>query len=392
MLVGIALRAPTASFSGTSVHDFNHFIYPHPGAYSDVASLYFRHHLDTHPAPYFDYDLEYPVLIGAFIWVVGFIHSSVTAYLIASAVVLFACGLVTVLLLGKLPGARPWGLALAPALALYVVLNWDLVAIVLTIGAVLLFHRNRDGWAGLLLALAVWTKFFPLLALPLLLLIRIREGRQRQVAILAGVFVLVTVALNAPVAFHFAHGGGLAVRKSWEYFFTFNSDRPAASNLWTLGAGRLSNLTTHQINDLSAGLVVAGLVAIGALLWRAVPRVGIRALAPALLATLAWFFFLNKVYSPQYGLWIVVMLALAGAPIRLIAGFAAVDLVYFLTAFGKLAGNTLAVNQINHAVAVRELMILVIVGWAVWRLVVDGNEAPKGVVTSRGSPATSAPT
>jgi glycosyl transferase family 87 len=321
---------------------------------------------------------------------------------------------VTVLLLGKLPGARPWVLALAPALALYVVLNWDLVAIALTIGALLLFHRNRDGWAGLLLALAVWTKFFPVLALPLLLLMRIREGRRREAALLAGVFVLVGIALNAPVAFQVsAHGGGLGVRQSWEYFFTFNRDRPPEINLWTLGGGvhhaahwtlhqrtvqqlvqgaRPSNLTAPQINELSAGLVVAGLVAIGALLWRAVPQVGIQALAPALLATLAWFFFLNKVYSPQYGLWIVVMLALAGAPIRLIAGFFAVDLVWFLATFGTLAANTLAVQQIYHAADLRELMILVVIGWAVRRLVVGENEMPKGVVSSRGSSATTGPT
>jgi len=38
-----------------------------------------------------------------------------------------------------------------------------------------------------------------------------------------------------------------------------------------------------------------------------------------LLALVAWFFFINKVYSPQYGVWVVVLLALTAAPLSLAA-------------------------------------------------------------------------
>ena len=44
------------------------------GEYSNIVHLYRRDGLGSHPLPYIEYPLEYPVLIGAFEWLIGFVH------------------------------------------------------------------------------------------------------------------------------------------------------------------------------------------------------------------------------------------------------------------------------------------------------------------------------
>src|SRR5437660_5954984 len=94
MAVGLLLRLPVfLDYHGPATQDaFNAFVYRHPGAYSDIASLYFRDHLWHHPLPYLDYRFEYPVLTGAFVALASLVHTSVGAYLLVSAVPLVGCG------------------------------------------------------------------------------------------------------------------------------------------------------------------------------------------------------------------------------------------------------------------------------------------------------------
>ena len=177
---GVLLRLPVFTYGGEHAQDaFNRYIFQHPGSYSDIASLYFRDHLWLHPAPYFDYRFEYPVVTGGFVWLLSALGSSVTSYTLASGAALAALGLAAVVLVHAYEGSRVWILAAAPVLGLDVLLNWDLLAIALTAAALLAYQRSRDGWGGGLLALAVWAKLFPLLLLPLIALARGREGRWR---------------------------------------------------------------------------------------------------------------------------------------------------------------------------------------------------------------------
>src|SRR5205807_3550120 len=119
------------------------------------------------------------------------------------------CGLVTVWLVHSYEGSKVWVLAAAPVLGLDAVLNWDLLAIALTVAALLLYQRGRDGWAGGLLSLAVWAKLFPLLLLPLIVLARAREREWPSLRRGLLSFALVSAAVNLPVAVqHGASGGG----------------------------------------------------------------------------------------------------------------------------------------------------------------------------------------
>ena len=95
-----------------------------------------------------------------------------------------------------------------------------------------------------------------------------------------------------------------------------------------------------------------------------------RLVAPAFLALLAWFVFINRVYSPQFGLWVVVLLAVAGAPLWLAIAFVVVDTAFYLVVFFGFAAGTHAyfIDITRPATGVRELVLLASVAWGVQRL------------------------
>jgi uncharacterized membrane protein len=364
MAVGLLLRLPVLDYHGADTQDaFNAFVYRHPGAYSDIA-LYFRDHLWHHPLPYLDYRFEYPVLTGAFVALASLVHTSVGAYLLVSAVPLVACGAAILWLLARFRGANPWLLALSPALALYVVLNWDLLALAATVGAVVLYARDRDLPATGLLSLGVWLKLFPLLLLPLVLARRLAQRRFRDAAAIVGVFGLIAVAVNLPLA--------LTKRHELTWFLRFNRERSPELSPWNL----LPHVhpATATVNGLSAALTALGIAVLVVVVARARRE---SVLVAALLAAMAWFFLVGKVYSPQYSLWVVVLLALAGAPVSVWAVFAAVDVMFFAASFTSLYLQvhepSESVSFIAHflkpVIGLRELALLVVLGWSVTRLV-----------------------
>jgi hypothetical protein len=371
LIAGVLLRVPVFTYDGAATQRaFNHYIFNHPGSYSDIASLYFRDRLWLHPAPYFDYKFEYPVITGGFVWVVSFIHSSVATYTLASAALLVALGLAAVVLVNEYEGSKVWLLAAAPVLGLDAVLNWDLLAIALTAAALLLYQRDRDGWAGGLLSLAVWAKLFPLLLLPLIVVARVRERRWRSLRNGLLSFGLVSAAVNLPVAIqHAARGGGLVARAGWAYFYTFNERRRDMGGLWWF----FGWLHPHapEVNRLSGVLLALALLAVLAAMLLGARRVPPgRLIAPGFLALLAWFVFINKIYSPQFGLWVVLLLAIAGAPLWLAITFIVVDTVFYWVSFlgFSFGGHWYFPDVIRPATGVRELVLFASVAWGIQHL------------------------
>jgi glycosyl transferase family 87 len=364
MGAGIALRWPVFDYAGPRRQvPFNQYVFDHSwAAYSDIASLFFRDGLWRHPIPYFDYRLEYPVVTGAFVYAVNGLARGATAYFVASAAVLAGLGAATIALIRRVPGSNVWLLAVSPAIVLYSAMNWDWLALLPTVGALILYLRGRDGWAGALLAVATGAKLFPALLLPFALLVAVLERRFRAAAAGAAAFVLVTLAINLPVALQSSGGGGLVIRKGWAWFYKFNVKRPPEISIYHYV--RPSSLGTAGINRVSGIALVVGLIALLVVTARRFRREQSRAvLVPAFATALLVFFFVNKVYSPQYSLWVMALLALRGAPLWLAGAFAAVDLVTTYVGFhqfavhGQPAHHDYITGVLNPAGAVREVAI-----------------------------------
>jgi hypothetical protein len=358
---GFWLRWPNVSFPGPHRQDaYNDYAFDR-FSYSDISSLYYRDNLVEHPAPYVDYRLEYPVGMGALMYLLNWPARTMRDYFLITSALMAASGLAITWLVPRFPRGRSWLVALSPALALYVSLNWDMWGVLLTVVALLLFARGRDAFGSIGLALAIWTKFFPIVMLPLILADRLRDQGWRAASRILLIVAAASAMINAPLL--------IGRPDAWLYFFETNRSRPREVNLWNLFDRW--GVTTATINTWSAILLIALLAVLLLVQWRGSRQAWLLACC----AILSWFFFVNKVYSPQYSLWIVVLLAAVGAPPALAAAWSATDLIYFWSSFvtlGQLrfgdAAHWFYDRTLMPAMLLREGMLLLIVVWCIWAM------------------------
>ena len=282
LLIGYLRLAPGTAHPG----DYHDYAFREV-RYSDVIALYLRDHLERHPQPYLDYALEYPALLGGLSYLLSF-APTLPAYFALTYALLALGALGTVAALGRLPGADAWYFAAAPTLVAYAGLNWDLAAVGCTAAALLAYARGRDRLGTLALVAAVWLKLFPLPILAAVLVARLLQRRFRAAAEIGLVFAVGSAVVNLPLA--------LRDQAGWAYFFAFNSERGAGSGLWLW----LPWLTTAQVNRLTIAALALGGAAMALVAWRGRGAV----LLPLGAGLLLWWLLLNKVYSPQYALWV----------------------------------------------------------------------------------------
>ena len=230
-------------------------------------------------------------------------------YVAVNAVGLAGLTLVAVWLLAgahqKQGPRRPWDAALvaaSPALLLTAWINWDLLALVFVAGALWAWSRDRPVLTGVMIGLGTAVKLYPLFLLGALLVIGIRERRLRDVAA-AALFGLVAWGLaNLP--------GYVSGPSEWAHFWTFNSDRGAdLGSLWLVLEQALDvGFASSTINLWSWGIFGAWCLGVLVIGLRApeTPR-----FAQLGLLILIGFLLVNKVYSPQYVLWLLPLAALA---------------------------------------------------------------------------------
>jgi uncharacterized Zn-binding protein involved in type VI secretion len=284
--------------------------------YTDIYPLYFSEQLSAGKTPYLGHPVEYPVVIGGAMQAAAWLVRPVTdpylrgkAFFEVTLVLLAACAVAAVLatgyLAGKSRGWTGWLVALAPGLVLCSFINWDLIAVALAALGMAAWARRRHILAGVLLGLAVATKFYPLLFFGPLLLLCLRAGRMRAFAVTFGSAVVAWLAVNLPVA--------LAAPTGWARFYQLSASRPADwGSIWYFFETEhwpvLGTTSLGALNLLSLAVFAALCLAI-AVLTLAAPR---RPRVPQLFfLVLAAFLLSNKVWSPQYVLWLVPLAVLA---------------------------------------------------------------------------------
>lgn len=289
-------------------------------AYTDLVALYLQQGLDSHPIPYLQTRLEYPVVVGVAQYLFSFAPGP-QAYFMASSLALALAGLGVVWILHQMDrSARLWVFAATPPLLLYAALNWDLLALFFALLSVCLFQQRRDGWSALALSLGIWTKLFPGALLFWMLLKRAAERDWGGVALITGIVVAVSAVLNLPVY--------LASPSGWLYFFDYQGARPPDDgSLWFYLPG-------WPVQAVNLASLIAGGVGVAAL-GVAEVRAG-RGVEEFGLGSLALLILVSKITSPQYDLWLVPFLALVPAPIWMVGVFVGADLAYFWVSYQTL--------------------------------------------------------
>ncbi|MEU1160736.1 glycosyltransferase family 87 protein [Streptomyces sp. NPDC090075] len=315
--------------------------------YSDIPHLYQGRGFADGLVPYFDKlpgdmdYLEYPVLTGVFMevaaWLTpgsGSIQLQEQVYWFVNAGMLMVCAAVIAVCVVRTHRRRPWDgllVALAPAFALTATINWDLLAVALTAAAMLMWSRSRPLAFGVLLGLATAAKLYPVFLLGPLFLLCWRAGKWREFFVAFGGAAGAWIVVNLPVMI-FAFDG-------WSKFYTFSQERGVDfGSFWLIWAQNTTTPpSTDFVNNAAMILVLLCFVGIAALSLTAPRRPRFAQLAFLVVAA---FILTNKVYSPQYVLWLVPLAVLARPKWRDFLIWQACEVAYFLGIWMYLAYTT----------------------------------------------------
>ena len=373
--------------------------------YSDIGILYSLRGLLEGNTPYLDSGnyqvLEYPVLSGVFIELARVLSVALGApygsglsdqqkvdatltFVDVNTVLLGICLLIAVWAQVRSVPHRPWDammVAASPCVALAALINWDLFAVALTTIGIWCWSRSRPGWAGVFWGLGMAAKLYPVLLLGPLLLLCLRSGRLRAYGLTLVGFVAGWAVVNLPVL--------LLAPQAWLSFWTFNSERGQdLGSIWYVI--KLAGYRIEALNLVAVGLFAVACLGIAALILLAPrrPRVG-----SVFFLVLVAFLLTNKVYSPQYVLWLLPFVVLARPVWRDWLIFTAGELVYFAAIWWHLGGlltpgNDGADRVYWSAVVLRmatQLWIVIMVVRDLWRPGHDvvrrgGHDDPTGGV------------
>ncbi|MDT4902603.1 MAG: hypothetical protein QOH52_619 [Pseudonocardiales bacterium] len=397
LLLGFAQKAPCATGVWDGNKQYTHF------CYSDVVPLWSDERLDVGAVPYRDTAVEYPVLTGAFMWLTADLTRGVHAiesswselvvFGVLTALLLAVCGLVVTAATAQTARGRPWDaaiFALSPLLVFHAFSNWDLLAMAFASAALWAWARRHPVLAGALIGLGTAAKLYPLFLLVAIAILALRTRKFADATWTVVTAGLVWLAINGPVA--------LAYHRGWWEFYKFSIDRPTErSTFWAMGR----TLATASLADSDSpywvppGIAVA-LALFGALL--VVIFLGLKAPVRPRLAQLAFlcvlaFLLTTKVWSPQYSLWLVPLIALARPRWRLTLIWQFSEIAVWMLTLTLLLGISVQAHGISYGWLVLMLVIrdALLIGlaamvvremWHPWLDVVrvDGVDDPGGGV------------
>ena len=331
--------------------------------YSDIPYLYTGRGFAEGLWPYADTDryqaMEYPVGISYLAWVAAKVTQidpsgppvlerhhqepgsmwslpgmteEVNTYFLVTAIILGGFGLLATWFLAGVNPRRPWDalpFVLSPALLMTGLINWDLMAAALVAGALWASARGRPALTGVMVGLGTAAKLYPLFLLGPMLVIAWRRRQMGDFLTTAGAAAATWSVVNLPA--------WLGSPDRWRVFWKFNSDRGAdLGSVWLALSHHGHVFTAQTINHWSWLLFGAVCVLVAVLGLRAprTPR-----LAQLGFLVVAGFLLVNKVYSPQYVLWLLPLAVLARPRWRDLLIWQAGELIYLLAVWTYLGGS-----------------------------------------------------
>ena len=333
-------KAPCRTHPWTDNYQYTH------ACYNDPFPLYGGRGFAAGQTPYTESPLEYPVIIGGMMQaaakaVLVFDEPSrATRFFDVTALFMAVAAVVAAVTTVRLAGRRPFDaalFALAPGLLLAAYNNWDLAAVALVGLGMMAWARRHPALAGIAFGLGTATKLYPLILLVPLAALCLRAGKIRAGAVTLATAVVAWLAVNLPVA--------LRTPEGWRYFYDFSQNRGADwGSIWyvlqTLTGSPLDqNLAAEadpeRLNLAGSALFVVLLAGVVLLILLAprrprVPQVMFLALVAFMLS--------NKVFSPQFVLWVLPLAVLARPRWRAFLMWQATETLAFLAIWYYLIG------------------------------------------------------
>ncbi|ATD72677.1 MULTISPECIES: glycosyltransferase family 87 protein [Gordonia] len=361
--------------------------------YSDVISLYGAERLNIGALPYRDFwfqedsqgqtikrYMEYPVLTGMFmygaaqltrgwVWaeenwgVPGALDVVLFFTIVALGLALF--WLVTIWATALTARTRMWTVwlaALSPLVFVHAFTNFDTIATAAVAVALLAWSRDRPWIAGVAIGVGAAAKLYPALLLVVLGALCLRTGRVREFGAAAAAALAAWLLVNLPILIPYPTG--------WWEFFRFNADRSAdADTIYRILADTLGfTWNIDHLNALSVGLTVLVMVAVAFIGLSAPFRPRVAQLA---FLAVAGFLLVNKVWSPQYSLWLVPLAVLAIPHTRLLLTWMTIDALIWIprmSLFLDAERRWLPDQWFTAAVVLRGVMVIVLCAVVIWQI------------------------
>ncbi|MDR1998913.1 MAG: glycosyltransferase 87 family protein [Frankiaceae bacterium] len=380
LLLGFAQKFPCADGQWNGNKQYTH------ACYSDILPLWFTEGLNDGKVPYRDHPVEYPVLTGGYMWGAAELTrawvlldpsaNQVQAYWTISSAGLALLAMLMVSAVVRTSGYRPYDGAIAafsPLLVFHAFSHWDLLAMMFAATAMWAWAKRNPALAGVLIGLGTAAKLYPALLLIPLAVLGIRTRRFGG-PLLAGLSAAAAwLAVNLPVAIPWPD--------NWLVFFRLNQQREAErSTIWNIVAYiRANGLHPGPVQDVAPNTAVAITVLAG---MAVVIGIGLGAPTKPRLAQLAFltvvaFLLTTKVWSPQYSLWLVPLLALARPRWRSAIIWQCAEIaVWYLTLLNLIPAKDYGIDYppLLGVLLIRDAILLVICGMIVremWRPELD---------------------
>jgi uncharacterized membrane protein len=344
---------------------------------------------DQSGAPQVQYDgrpavryMEYPVITGVYQYVSMALAKTYTAVGKALAwpilsgvaeVVMFfniaAFGLalawlITVWATAMLAGRRIWDAALvagSPLVIFQIFTNFDALATAFAMGGLLAWARRRPVLAGVLIGLGVAAKLYPALLLLPILVLALRTGRLAEAGKTVASALAAWLVVNLPIMVLFPQG--------WSEFFRLNSRRGEdMDSLYNVigsftgwpGFDRDLGLWEPPVilNSVVALLFLACCAAIAYIALTAPQRPRVAQLAFLVVAA---FLLTNKVWSPQFSLWLVPLAVLALPHRRILLAWMTIDALVWVPRMLYLYGEQnkgLSEQWLTTTVLLRDIAVV----------------------------------
>ncbi|HEX9178272.1 MAG TPA: glycosyltransferase family 87 protein [Mycobacterium sp.] len=333
--------------------------------------------------------MEYPVLTGLYQYASMAVAKTYTALtkilgipVIAEVVMFFnisAFGLALAWLgvvwaTASLAGRRIWDatlVAASPVLIFQIFTNFDALATAFAVGSMLAWARRKPVLAGVLLGLGIAAKLYPVLLLLPLLALGLRTGRLRSVGQTAGTAALTWFLVNLPVLVLFPRG--------WSEFFRLNArrgdDMDSLYNVvksftgWSGFDGNLGFWEPPVV--LNTVVAVLFLIACAAITYIALTAPRRPRVAQLVFLVVAAFLLTNKVWSPQFSLWLVPLAVLALPHRRILLAWMTIDALVWIPRMFYLYGDQtrgLPEQPFTITVLLRDLAVLALCALVVWQI------------------------
>lgn len=355
--------------------------------YNDIIPLYQGRGLNEGGFPYAyswqEGDLtrfmEYPVLGGLFQGAMGWLtrlfypvidlipgHTLPAAglYFIITAAVMSVFWVLTIRIVVELTGNRIWDTVLVAASPLVIVhafTNWDIPSIAAVAGAMLAVKRGHPVWAGILIGLGTAFKLWPLYILGAYLVLAVRSRVYLPFFQMVGAAVVSWLVVNLPVM--------IIYPAAWNEFLRLNSERGwewttiyaviSRATGWTgFDSGPGAPVILNAVTFVLFALACLAIAVFGGCVRRR-PRVG-----ELIFLIVAAFLLVNKVWSPQYSLWLLIPAVLALPRWRLLLSWMLIDaLVWPMLMWHMLGADNMGIpgELLNIVILARDGLIIAMV-------------------------------